>query len=91
MSAAASCCSAPRTVWCSGAARASQWTSWGQGASVSAFSSATPSLSLSGETATGSLGMDWEHGRLLTGLAMTHSLGEARLKGRAGPMRWGAR
>ena len=58
-----------------------QWTGWGQGASVSAFSSSGPSLSLSGETATGSLGMDWEHGRLLTGLAMTHSLGEGTAQG----------
>ena len=58
-----------------------QWTGWGQGASVSAFSSATPSLSLSGETATGSLGMDYEHGRLLAGFAMTHSLGEGTAEG----------
>ena len=58
-----------------------QWTGWGQGASVSAFSSATPSLSLSGETATGSLGMDYEHGRLLAGFAMTHSLGEGTAQG----------
>ena len=58
-----------------------QWTSWGQGASVSAFSSATPSLSLSGETATGSIGMDYEWGRLLTGFAMTHSLGEGTAEG----------
>ena len=64
-----------------GGGAGSQWTSWGQGASVSAFSSATPSLSLSGETATGSLGMDYEHGRLLTGFAMTHSLGEGTAQG----------
>ena len=64
-----------------GGGAGAQWTSWGQGASVSAFSSATPSLSLSGETATGSLGMDYEHGRLLTGFAMTHSLGEGTAQG----------
>ena len=64
-----------------GGGAGAQWTSWGQGASVSAFSSTGPSLSLSGETATGSLGMDWEHGRLLTGLAMTHSLGEGTAQG----------
>ena len=64
-----------------GGGAGSQWTSWGQGASVSAFSSATPSLSLSGETATGSLGMDYERGRLLTGFAMTHSLGEGTAQG----------
>ena len=55
-----------------------QLTSWGQGASVSRFSSAVPGLALSGETATGALGMDYEHGRLLAGFAMTHSLGEGR-------------
>ncbi len=54
----------------------SQWTSWGQGASVSRFSAAVPGLGLSGEAATGSMGMDWERGRLLMGLAMTHSVGE---------------
>ena len=64
-----------------GGGAGSQWTSWGQGASVSQFSSATPSLSLSGETATGSMGMDYEHGRLLTGFAMTHSLGEGTAQG----------
>ena len=54
----------------------SQWTSWGQGASVSQFSAAVPGLSLSGESATGSMGMDYESDRLLAGFAMTHSVGE---------------
>ena len=54
----------------------SQWTSWGQGASVSHFSAAVPGLNLSGESATGSMGMDYERGRLLAGFAMTHSVGE---------------
>ena len=54
----------------------SQFTSWGQGASVSQFSAAVPGLGLSGEAATGSLGIDYEHGRLLTGFAMTHSVGD---------------
>ena len=48
---------------------------------MSQFASATPGLSLSGETATGSLGMDHERGRLLTGFAMTHSLGEGTAHG----------
>ena len=64
-----------------GGSAGAQWTSWGQGASVSQFASATPTLSLSGETATGSLGMDYERGRLLTGFAMTHSLGEGTAQG----------
>ena len=54
----------------------SQWTSWGQGASVSRFSAAAEGLDLSGESATGSMGMDYERGRLLMGFAMTHSVGE---------------
>ena len=54
----------------------SQWTSWGQGAAVSRFSAAVPGLDLSGESATGSMGMDYERGRLLLGLAMTHSVGD---------------
>ena len=54
----------------------SQWTSWGQGASVSRFSAAVPDLGLTGESATGSMGMDYERGRLLMGFAMTHSVGE---------------
>ncbi len=54
----------------------SQWTSWGQGASVSQFSAAVPGLGLTGESATGSMGMDYERGRLLMGFAMTHSVGE---------------
>ncbi|MDE0176287.1 MAG: fibronectin type III domain-containing protein [Defluviicoccus sp.] len=64
-----------------GSREGSQWTSWGQGASVSQFSSGGPRLSLTGETATGSLGMDYEHGRLLTGFAMTHSVGEGTAHG----------
>ena len=53
-----------------------RFTSWGQGASVSRFSASVPGLGLSGESATGSMGMDYERGRWLAGLAMTHSLGE---------------
>ena len=64
-----------------GGGAGSQWTGWGQGASVSQFSSAGPNLSLSGETATGSMGMDFERGRLLTGFAMTHSAGRGTAHG----------
>ena len=64
-----------------GTGAGAQWTGWGQGASVSAFSSADPDLSLSGETATGSMGVDWERGRLIAGFAMTHSLGEGTAEG----------
>ncbi len=58
----------------------SQWTSWGQGASVSRFSGVGAGLGLSGEAATGSMGMDYESGRLLMGFAMTHSVGEGTAK-----------
>ena len=58
-----------------------QWTAWGQGASVSQFSGAVSGLDLSGESATGAMGMDYERGRLLTGFAMTHSLGEGTAHG----------
>ena len=54
----------------------SQLTSWGQGASVSRFSAGAQALGLSGETATGVMGMDYETGRLLTGFALMHSVGE---------------
>ena len=64
-----------------GQSAGSQFTSWGQGASVSRFSSAVPGLSLSGEAATGSLGMDYERGALLAGFALTHSLGEGTAHG----------
>ena len=54
----------------------SQFTSWGQGASVSRFSAGAEGLGLSGEAATGSMGFDYERGRLLTGFALTHSVGD---------------
>lgn len=53
-----------------------QFTSWDQGATVSRFQAAVPGLGFSGETATGSMGFDYERGRLLTGFAMTHSVGD---------------
>ena len=58
-----------------------QLTSWGQGATVSHFSGAAPGLSLSGEAATGALGMDYERGRMLAGFALTHSLGAGHRAG----------
>ena len=58
-----------------------QLTSWGQGASVSHFSGAASGVSLSGEAATGTLGMDYERGRMLAGFALTHSLGAGTAHG----------
>ena len=63
-----------RAVLASGAGM--QLTSWGQGAAVSRFSGSVPGFELSGGTATGSLGVDYERGRLLAGFAMTHSVGD---------------
>ena len=48
---------------------------------MSQFSGAVPGLSLSGESATGALGMDYERGALLAGFAMTHSLGAGTAHG----------
>ena len=48
---------------------------------MSRFSGSVPELSLSGETATGSMGMDYERGRFLAGFAMTHSIGEGAAHG----------
>ena len=58
-----------------------QLTSWGQGASVSHFSGAASGVRLSGEAATGALGMDYERGRMLAGFALTHSLGAGTAHG----------
>ena len=58
-----------------------QLTSWGQGASVSHFSGAVSGVRLSGEAATGALGMDYERGRWLAGFALTHSLGAGTAHG----------
>ena len=64
-----------------GGGTGTQFTSWGQGASVSQFPGTVPGLSSSGEAATGALGMDYESGRLLAGFEMTHSLGEGTAQG----------
>ena len=72
-----------------GAGAGSQLTSWGQGASVSRFSAEVPGLSLSGDAATGALGMDYERGPLLTGFALTHSVGDGRGARRAVALRDG--
>ena len=64
-----------------GSGAGARLTSWGEGASVSHFSGAVPGLSLSGEAATGALGMDYERGRWLTGFALTHSLGAGTAHG----------
>ena len=58
-----------------------QLTSWGQGATVSHFSGAASGVRLSGEAATGALGMDYERGRWLAGFALTHSLGAGTAQG----------
>ena len=46
-----------------------------QDQAIRSRATAAPGLSLTGESATGSMGMDWKRGRLLMGLAMAHTVG----------------
>ena len=54
---------------------ASNWTAWGEGA-ASRFSGVEDKLSLDGEVATGTLGVDHEGERWMTGVAVAFSRGE---------------
>lgn len=51
-----------------------RWTTWARGAATR-FTGADGALLLDGTVTTGTLGADYEHGRLLAGLAMSHSVG----------------
>ena len=65
----------------------SQFTSGGQGTSVSRFSGSVPGLSLSGETATGALGVDYECSRLRTGVRDDAQPGRGHRAGRGPELR----
>ena len=54
---------------------ASNWTAWGEGA-ASRFSGVEDKLSLDGEVATGTVGVDHESERWMTGVAVAFSRGE---------------
>ena len=56
---------------------------WGRGA-VARFSGREGDLALDGDVATGLLGADWTRGRWMTGLLVTHSLGEGGFRGAGG-------
>ena len=51
-----------------------RWTAWGRGATTR-FDGDDGSLSVNGRVSTGTLGTDYESGRLLAGLAVAHSRG----------------
>ena len=55
-----------------------QWTVWGRTA-VSRFAGSEGGRSLDGDVITGLVGADVERGRLLTGVAVSHSLGEGTM------------
>ncbi len=57
-----------------GAGRGGYWTAWGRGETTH-FQHESRDLSLSGGAVTGLLGIDRQQGRLLAGLAVTHSTG----------------
>ncbi len=58
-----------------------RWTAWGRGATTR-FGGDDGSLSVNGRVSTGTLGADYESGRLLAGLAVAHSRGEGAFDAR---------
>ena len=81
----ANCCPAPRSAGRSARTRkqtsrrdgepAANWTAWGEGAATR-FSGAEDSLSLQGDVATATLGVDREGERWMAGVAVAFSEGE---------------
>ena len=53
------------------------FTAWGRGISGGSDTRSANGLSLRSESATGVFGMDWEHDGLMTGMALTQTVGEA--------------
>ena len=54
---------------------ASGWTAWGRGATTT-FSGAEPEFTLDGQVTSGLLGLDYQRGRFLVGLLLSHSQGD---------------
>ena len=54
--------------------RQTRWTVWGRGA-ITQFRGGEVDLSLNGGVVTGMLGVDYERGRMLGGVAVSHSMG----------------
>ena len=63
------------------AGSALRWTAWGR-ASLERFENRDGGLPVDGEVVTGVFGADWERGKWLTGIALTHSLGEGGMRPR---------
>ncbi len=61
-------------------ARAGDWTAWGRGA-LTNFRGVDDDLSLRGDVVTGTVGVDYERGRYLAGLAVGFSRGEGGFGG----------
>ena len=64
---------------------AGRWTAWGR-AALESFSGKDGGLKVDGEVATGVFGADWDAGRWLGGVALTHSIGEGDLKPEGMPL-----
>ena len=65
-----------------------RWTVWGRGA-WTRFAGTEDGLKLDGDVVTGTVGADYEHDRLLAGLAVAHSVGDGTYglsAGRSGEM-----
>ena len=56
------------------------WTMWGRGAYTD-FEGEEPGTELDGEVVTGTVGVDFERGRWLAGLAVSHSEGDGEARG----------
>ena len=66
-----------------GTERTGTYALWGRGA-VMSFDGREGGLSLDGEASSGMLGADWSRDALMTGLVVSHSLGEGSYRGKSG-------
>ena len=69
--------SAPAADGAADGSGGSRWTVWGRGA-WSGFTGNDDGVAVDGDVVTGTLGADWERGRLLMGLALAYSAGGGR-------------
>ena len=58
-----------------------RWTGWGR-AALERFENSDGGLPVDGEVMTGVFGADWERGRWLAGVALSHSIGEGEMRPR---------
>ncbi|MDE0698945.1 MAG: hypothetical protein OXH76_24250, partial [Boseongicola sp.] len=71
----------------SGARPDGRWTIWGR-ASLENFSGRDGGLSVDGEVVTGTFGADRESGRWLSGVALTHGVGEGEVRAGGMDLAW---